>query len=51
MKSPNHFLFTAVKAFVMRGSEIVARAKSSMMARRIAAALNYHAQRNEGRHD
>lgn len=44
----NELPFAAVRAFVKQGSKIIARAVSSMMARRIAAALN-QAQRNEGK--
>jgi len=38
--SANHYIFVAVRAFVMRGQEVIARAKSGKMAQQIAKALN-----------
>lgn len=46
MKSPNQFLFVAVRNIVMRGREEIARAKTSMWARRLAKALNREEQKS-----
>lgn len=47
MTHPNKLPFVAVRATVKQGSEIVARAMSSMMARMIAEALNYWTERKK----
>jgi hypothetical protein len=40
--------FVAIRATVMRGAELIARAVSKTMAKRIANALNKHAPNREG---
>lgn len=49
MKHPNQYLVVAIKNIVMRGTEEIARATSSMKARLIAKALNYYEQRAGGK--
>lgn len=50
MPHPNQYLYVAVKTAVMRGQELIARAKSGKMAQQIAKALNNWTRREES-HD
>lgn len=44
----HRMIFVAVRRAVMRGSEMVAQAKSATFARRIANALNKHTPNEKG---